>query len=66
MKTIARNTCTVRVCELDFLIAHMCDSADAYTPTNLRHRCAIKGMTFAAHAAMFGKTAPVCGARVSA
>lgn len=60
----ARNTCPVPVRELDVLIAHLCDGAGIDTPSYLRPRCEIKGMTFAAHAAMFGKTAPKCAAVV--
>jgi hypothetical protein len=62
---LARNTCPARVCELDALIAHLCEGADVYTPSYLRPRCEIRGMSFAAHAAMFGKTAPKCGPRAS-
>lgn len=59
---LSRNVCPVRVCALDAIIAHLCDGAGVDTPSNLRPRCAVKGMSFAAHAAMFGRKLPACAA----
>lgn len=64
--TFARNVCTVRVCELDEVIAHLCDGAGIDTPTNLRLRCGYRGMSFNAMGMMFGRTMPKCAARVGA
>lgn len=55
-----RPVCHVRVCDLDEIAAHLCEGAGTDTPTNLRPRCEVKGMSFKSYAAMFGRSMPEC------